>query len=143
MKRYSGNILKKFGIQRSHIWYWRKVGLLPPYQEKSPRGYSFNELLAIKIIACLTSQGVKPARIKNTLDSLNMDLLGYQNPLLDKKLYVRGKEIFVFQDGKAIEPRTGQYLLFDLETECKELIDIAEYYVCSKSSHPDICRRSA
>jgi DNA-binding transcriptional MerR regulator len=116
---------------------------LPPYQEKSPRGYSFNELLAIKIIACLTSQGVKPARIKNTLDSLNMDLLGYQNPLLDKKLYVRGKEIFVFQDGKAIEPRTGQYLLFDLETECKELIDIAEYYVCSKSSHPDICRRSA
>jgi hypothetical protein len=72
-----------------------------------------------------------------------MDLFGYQNPLLGKKLYVRGKEIFIFQDGKAIEPRTGQYLLFDIETEFQELTNIADYYVCHRTPRRGMRRHTA
>lgn len=115
MQKISGKILARLGVSRSNVWYWRKIGLLPPKQKNTPKGYLFEELLAIKVVASLVAQGVRPARIKEALDAIDDPLNGNQFGVTDKKLFVRGKEIFVFQGGRAFEPRTGQYLLFEME----------------------------
>jgi len=113
MQKISGKILARLGVSRSNVWYWRKIGLLPPKKKNTSKGYSFDELLAIKVVASLVAQGVRPARIKQALDAINQPLDDNQFGITNKKLFVRGKEIFVFQGGRAYEPRTGQYLLFE------------------------------
>jgi len=103
-----------FGVSRQRLSYWRKIGLIPQNSKGSRQGYSFQDVLLIKVVVSLIGAGIQPKRIKQTLDSMRLlDQNG--KGLTEKSLFVSGKEIFVFQDGKAIEPRTRQFLLFQVE----------------------------
>ncbi len=99
---------------------------MPPRRTSGPRGYSFTELLTIKVIKHLMESGIRAGRIKETLAGLKQELAGVDNPLTEKALFVWGKEICVMRDGKACEVRTGQYHLFqvgDYTTELRHQIE--------------------
>ncbi len=113
-------IVRMFGVSRQRVRYWRKIGLLPPCVDGGKQGYSFQDVLRVKIISALVSAGIRPAKIRKTLASLRL-MLEKNDVLTGKSLYVCGKEIFIFQGGKAITPRTGQYLLFEVDDYQKQL----------------------
>lgn len=111
---YSGKSLSLFQVTRQHIWYWRKIGLLPPRRRNAPKGYTFQELLSIKVIVSLTRFGVRASKVKKTMDALRNALPEFDYPLTQKRLYIRGKEIFIKEGDKVFEPRTGQILFYDM-----------------------------
>lgn len=113
-------IVRMFGVTRQRVRYWRKIGLLPPCVDGGKQGYSFQDVLRMKVVSALVEAGIQPARIRNTLASLKL-MLQKDDVLTGKSLYVCGKEIFIFQGGKAITPRTGQFLLFDVDDYQKQL----------------------
>jgi DNA-binding transcriptional MerR regulator len=109
-----------FGVTRQRVRYWRKIGLLPPCVDGGKQGYSFQDVLRVKIVSTLVEAGIQPARIRKTLATLKL-MFQKDDVLTGKSLYVYGKEIFIFQGGKAITPRTGQFLLFDVDDYQKQL----------------------
>ena len=134
-------VIYLFKKTRSHIAYWRKLGLLPQWEKGSPRGYSFTDLLTIKVLWHLKSFGIQPSKVKDTLIALRAALPGYTNPLIQKRLFVRGKEIFIFQGGKAFEPRTGQFLLYEMKYCEKELrAEIREYLKQKEESSQSVSK---
>lgn len=120
MKVSEKQLIRMFGVTRQRVRYWRKIGLLPPSVGGGKQGYSFQDVLRVKIIHALVSVKIQPAKIRATLVSLRL-FLEKDNVLTGKSLYVCGKEIFIVQGGRAFTPRTGQYLLFDVDTYQKQL----------------------
>jgi DNA-binding transcriptional MerR regulator len=125
-------LVRMFGVTRQRIRYWRKIGLMPPRCDGGRQGYTFEDALTIKIIHALVSVGIQPGKIRSSLTA-SMRIFNSTKLLTGTKLYVCNKEIFIIDGGKAIVPRTGQYLLFDLDS-CRNELEIAVQMIATKAN---------
>lgn len=79
--------------------------------------YSFFDLLQIKKVRDLCARKVKPAVIRQSLEAMQKQVAGMENPLLEAGAFSAGKRIAFRHEGKLVEPIAGQFMLDFLPTE--------------------------
>ncbi|MGE4558233.1 MAG: MerR family transcriptional regulator [Desulfovibrionaceae bacterium] len=114
-------IVELFSVTRQRLGYWRKIGLLPRHEPGSARGYSYRDLLSIKVILNLLTAKIQVRRIKQALDDLKKYEPSLKNPLTEKSFFVRGKKIVIMHNNKAFDIASKQFLLFHLKDLDKDL----------------------
>lgn len=80
--------------------------------------YSFFDLLQIKKVRDLCSRKVRPAVIRQSLEAMQKQVAGMENPLLEATAFTTGHRIAFRHEGKLLEPIAGQFM-FDFAPEEK------------------------
>jgi len=99
-------------ISNTILTTWERHGFVAP-----ARHYRFHDLVALKSLAQLRRNRVRPERIRRIVDTLRARLSGVHDPLAELKIFCDGRRVSVQVDGHKMEPISGQLLLdFDRET---------------------------
>jgi len=85
---------------------WERAGLIA-----TADSYSFYDLLQIKKLSQLHAKKVRPAKIRASLDAMQRQVSGMENPLLEAGVYSRGSRLTFRHDGHELDPLAGQFLL--------------------------------
>src|SRR5262249_58336038 len=80
--------------------------------------YSFFDLLQIKKVRDLCAKKVRPAVIRQSLEAMQKQVAGMENPLLEAGAFSSGHRITFRHEGKLLEPIAGQFV-FDFSPEQK------------------------
>jgi tetratricopeptide (TPR) repeat protein len=72
--------------------------------------YSFFDLLQIKKVRDLCARKVRPAVIRQSLDAMQKQVAGMENPLLEAGSFNAGRRVAFRHEGKVVEPIAGQFL---------------------------------
>ena len=84
---------------------WEKAELVAVAES-----YSFFDLLQIKKIRDLCAQKVRPAVIRRSLDAMQKQAAGMENPLLEAGAFSTGHRIAFRHQGRVVEPIAGQFI---------------------------------
>src|SRR5689334_8946343 len=105
MNRYHrADVLRILHISAKQLSGWERAGLLTPAES-----YSFFDLIQVKKVRDLRAQKVRPARIRESLEAMQKQVAGLENPLLEASaITVRGRVSFR-HEGLAMDPVAGQY----------------------------------
>jgi tetratricopeptide (TPR) repeat protein len=99
-------------ISNTILGTWERHGFVAPAMH-----YRFHDLVALKSLAQLRRNRVRPERIRRIVDTLRARLSNVHDPLSELKIFCDGKRVSVQVEGHKMEPITGQLLLdFDRET---------------------------
>jgi tetratricopeptide (TPR) repeat protein len=91
---------------------WEKAGLVA-----AAESYSFFDLLQIKKVRDLCARKVRPAVIRQSLEAMQKQVAGMENPLLEAGAFTTGHHRVGFRhQGKLVEPIAGQFM-FDFSTQ--------------------------
>lgn len=85
---------------------WEKAELIAVSES-----YSFFDLLQIKKVRDLCARKVRPAVIRQSLQAMQKQVAGMENPLLEAGALTTGHRIAFRHDGKLLEPIAGQFLM--------------------------------
>jgi len=72
--------------------------------------YSFFDLLQIKKVRDLCARKVPPAVIRQSLDAMQKQVAGMENPLLEASSFTTGRRVAFRHEGKVVEPIAGQFM---------------------------------
>ena len=122
MYRYSrADLLRILRITQRQLAAWERAGLVA-----AAEGYSFFDLLQVKKVRDLCAEKVRPGIIRQSLQAMQKQAAGMENPLIEAGAYLTQRHRIAFRhDGKLLEPIAGQFLM-DFSPE--------EKVVASKSS---------
>jgi tetratricopeptide (TPR) repeat protein len=84
---------------------WEKAGLIAATED-----YSFFDLVQIKKVRDLCAQRVRPAVIRQSLEAMQKQVAGMENPLLEAGAYRNGRRIAFRHQGRLVEPIAGQFM---------------------------------
>jgi tetratricopeptide (TPR) repeat protein len=85
---------------------WEKAGLVPAAED-----YSFFDLLQIKKVRDLCARKVRPAVIRQSLEAMQKQVAGMENPLLEAgAVTTRHHRVAFRHQGKLVEPIAGQFM---------------------------------
>jgi tetratricopeptide (TPR) repeat protein len=108
---------------------WEKAGLVPAADD-----YSFIDLLQIKKVRDLCARKVRPAVIRQSLEAMQKQVAGMENPLLEAGAFTTRHHRIAFRhQGKLVEPIAGQFV-FDFSPE--ERVVTQNTISVSKSATP-------
>ena len=111
MYRYSrADLLRILRLTARQLAAWEKAELVAVAD-----GYSFFDLLQIKKIRDLCAQKVRPAVIRQSLDAMQKQAAGMDNPLLEAGAFSTGHRIAFRHEGRVVEPIAGQFI-FDFSS---------------------------
>jgi len=98
-------LLRILRLTARQLAAWEKAGLLA-----AADGYSFFDLLQIKKVRDLCAQKVRPAVIRQSLDAMQKQAAGMENPLLEASAFSAGRRIAFRHGGHVVEPLAGQFM---------------------------------
>jgi tetratricopeptide (TPR) repeat protein len=105
--RYSrADLLRILRITPRQLASWERAGLV-----SAAETYSFFDLLQIKKVRDLCAQKVRPGVIRQSLEAMQRQAAGMENPLLEAGAYTAGHRIAFRHQGKLLEPIAGQFLM--------------------------------
>jgi tetratricopeptide (TPR) repeat protein len=105
--RYSRtDLLRILRLTARQLTAWEKAGLLAPADT-----YSFFDLLQVKKVRDLCARRVRPAVIRESLQAMQKQVAGMENPLLEAGAYSTGARVVFRHQGKALEPIAGQFVM--------------------------------
>jgi tetratricopeptide (TPR) repeat protein len=105
--RYSRtDLLRILRLTARQLTAWEKAGLLA-----SAETYSFFDLLQVKKVRDLCARRVRPAVIRESLQAMQKQVAGMENPLLEAGAYSTGARVVFRHEGKALEPIAGQFVM--------------------------------
>jgi tetratricopeptide (TPR) repeat protein len=105
--RYSRtDLLRILRLTARQLTAWEKAGLLA-----STETYSFFDLLQVKKVRDLCARRVRPAVIRESLQAMQKQVAGMENPLLEAGAYSTGARVVFRHEGKALEPIAGQFVM--------------------------------
>jgi tetratricopeptide (TPR) repeat protein len=105
--RYSRtDLLRILRLTARQLTAWEKAGLLAPADT-----YSFFDLLQVKKVRDLCARRVRPAVIRESLQAMQKQVAGMENPLLEAGAYSTGARVVFRHEGKALEPIAGQFVM--------------------------------
>ena len=114
MQRYSrADLLRILRINSRQLQAWEKAALVT-----ATESYSFFDLLQIKKVRDLCAEKVRPAMIRQSLDAMQKQVAGMENPLLEAGAYQTGRRVAFRHQGRLLEPIAGQFM-FDFATQEK------------------------
>jgi len=113
--RYSrADLLRILRLTARQFGAWEKAGLVPTAAD-----YSFFDLLQIKKVRDLCARKVRPAVIRQSLEAMQKQVAGMENPLLEAGAISTRKNRVAFRhQGKLVEPIAGQFM-FDFSPSQK------------------------
>ncbi|HEV2115387.1 MAG TPA: tetratricopeptide repeat protein [Terriglobales bacterium] len=107
MHRYSrSDLLRILRLTARQLTAWEKAGLLA-----ATESYSFFDLLQVKKVRDLCARRVRPAVIRESLQAMQKQVAGMENPLLEAGAYSTGTRVVFRHEGKALEPIAGQFVM--------------------------------
>lgn len=107
MHRYSRtDLLRILRLTARQLTAWEKAGLLAATET-----YSFFDLLQVKKVRDLCARRVRPAVIRESLQAMQKQVAGMENPLLEAGSYSTGARVVFRHEGKALEPIAGQFVM--------------------------------
>jgi tetratricopeptide (TPR) repeat protein len=110
--RYSRtDLLRILRLVPRQLQTWEKAGLVAAADD-----YSFYDLVQIKKVRDLCAQRVRPAVIRQSLEAMQKQVAGMENPLLEAGAYRSGRRVAFRHQGRLVEPIAGQFM-FDFSPE--------------------------
>jgi len=109
------DLLRILQITPRQLGSWEKAGLVA-----SSADYSFFDLLQVKKVRDLCAKKVRPAVIRQSLEAMQKQVAGLDNPLLQATAYTSGHRVAFRHEGKLVEPIAGQFM-FDFAGNQKVL----------------------
>src|SRR5438270_11240829 len=109
--RYSrADLLRILRLTARQLANWERAELVA-----AAESYSFFDLLQIKKVRDLCARKVRPAVIRQSLEAMQKQVAGMENPLLEAGAYTTGHRIAFRHNGTVVEPIAGQFM-FDFQT---------------------------
>jgi tetratricopeptide (TPR) repeat protein len=107
MKRFCrADVLRILHLTAKQLSGWQRAGLAPISET-----FSFCDLLQIKKIRDLRAKRVRPAAIRESLEAMQKQVAGMENPLLEAGAFCVGSRVAYRHQGHSVEPIAGQFLL--------------------------------
>jgi tetratricopeptide (TPR) repeat protein len=104
--RYSrADLLRILRLTARQLTAWEKAALVT-----ASENYSFFDLLQIKKVRDLCARKVRPAVIRQSLEAMQKQAAGMENPLLEAGAFTTGHRVAFRHDGKVVEPIAGQFI---------------------------------
>jgi tetratricopeptide (TPR) repeat protein len=104
--RYSRiDLLRILRLTTRQLAAWEKAELVAAAET-----YSFFDLLQIKKVRDLCARKVRPAVIRQSLDAMQKQVAGMENPLLETSSFSTGRRIAFRHKGRVVEPIAGQFM---------------------------------
>ena len=104
--RYSrADLLRILRLTARQLASWEKAELVA-----AAESYSFFDLLQIKKVRDLCAKKVRPAVIRQSLQAMQKQVAGMENPLLEAGAFSTGHRVAFRHEGKLLEPIAGQFM---------------------------------
>jgi tetratricopeptide (TPR) repeat protein len=104
--RYSrADLLRILRLTARQLAAWEKAELVAVAES-----YSFFDLLQVKKIRDLCAHKVRPAVIRQSLDAMQKQAAGMENPLLEAGAFSTGRRIAFRHECRVVEPIAGQFI---------------------------------
>ena len=101
------DLLRILHLTPRQLSNWERAGLIA-----ASTTYSFADLLMIKKVRDLCAMRVRPAVIRQSLEAMQKQAPGMQNPLVEAGASSTGKHRVAFRhDGRLLEPIAGQFVM--------------------------------
>lgn len=100
------DVLRILRITARQLASWEKAGLVKPAES-----YSFCDLLQLKKLRDLSARKVRPAVIRRSLEAMQKQAAGMENPLLEAGTMVSRSRLAFRHQGRAMEPIAGQFIM--------------------------------
>ncbi|MEY2414320.1 MAG: hypothetical protein QOD84_2926 [Acidobacteriaceae bacterium] len=114
MYRYSrAELLRILRLTARQLAAWEKAALVAAAED-----YSFFDLLQIKKVRDLCAHKVRPAVIRQSLQAMQKQVAGMQNPLIEASAFTTGHRVGFRHEGRLVEPIAGQFM-FDFSSRDK------------------------
>ena len=104
-------MLRILRVTARQLAAWEKAELVA-----AAESYSFFDLLQVKKVRDLCARKVKPAVIRQSLQAMQKQVAGMENPLLEAGAFTTGHRIAFRHEGKVVEPIAGQFM-FDFSAQ--------------------------
>jgi tetratricopeptide (TPR) repeat protein len=109
-------LLRILRLAPRQLQTWEKAGLVTASDD-----YSFFDLVQIKKVRDLCAQRVRPAVIRQSLEAMQKQVAGMENPLLEAGAYQSGRRVAFRHQGRLVEPIAGQFM-FDFSASTEERV---------------------
>ena len=114
MSRYEReDLLRILRLTARQLSSWERAGLVA-----AAESYSFFDLLQVKKVRDLCARKVRPAIIRQSLEAMQKQAAGMENPLLEATAFSTGHRVAFRHDGRLVEPIAGQFM-FDFSPQEK------------------------
>jgi tetratricopeptide (TPR) repeat protein len=112
--RYSrADLLRILRLTARQLASWEKAELVA-----AGESYSFFDLLQVKKVRDLCAKKVRPAVIRQSLQAMQKQVAGMENPLLEASVFSTGHRVAFRHEGRLLEPIAGQFV-FDFSPDQK------------------------
>jgi tetratricopeptide (TPR) repeat protein len=114
VQRYSrADVLRILHITAQQLVQWQKSGLIATGDT-----FSFFDLIQIQKIRDLRAKRVRAAVIRESLEAMQKQVAGMENPLVEASAFTSGSRVVFRHAGHAVEPTSGQFVLdFDIPVQ--------------------------
>jgi tetratricopeptide (TPR) repeat protein len=107
MNRYCrADVLRILHITAQQLAGWQRAGLVPISDT-----FTFYDLLQLKKIRDLRAKRVRPAVILESLQAMQKQVAGMENPLIEASAFSVGSRVAYRHQGRVVEPIAGQFVL--------------------------------
>jgi tetratricopeptide (TPR) repeat protein len=98
-------LLRILRLTARQLASWEKAELVA-----AAESYSFFDLLQIKKVRDLCARKVRPAVIRESLQAMQKQVAGMENPLVEAGSFTTGHRVAFRHQGKLVEPIAGQFM---------------------------------
>jgi tetratricopeptide (TPR) repeat protein len=98
-------------ISPRQLGSWERAGLIA-----AAESYSFFDLLQVKKVRDLCARKVRPMVIRQSLEAMQKQAAGMENPLLEATAFTAGHRVAFRHGGRLLEPIAGQFM-FDFSAQ--------------------------
>ncbi len=106
MYQYSrADLLRILRLTARQLASWEKAELVA-----AAESYSFFDLLQVKKVRDLCARKVRPAVIRESLQAMQKQVAGMENPLVEAGSFTTGHRVAFRHQGKLVEPIAGQFM---------------------------------
>lgn len=100
------DVLRILHISAKQLAGWQRAGLAPISDN-----FSFYDLIQLKKVRDLRAKRVRPAVIRQSLEAMQRQVAGMENPLLEASAFSVGSRVAFRHSGRSVEPVAGQYVM--------------------------------
>ncbi len=100
------DVLRILRITAKQLAGWQRAGLVPVSE-----AFTFFDLLQLKKVRDLCAKKVRPAVIRESLQAMQKQVAGMENPLLEASAFNVGSRIAFRHQGHSVEPIAGQFVM--------------------------------
>src|SRR5580693_5635746 len=100
------DVLRILHITAKQLTGWQRAGLAPVSET-----FTFVDLLQLKKVRDLRAKRVRSAVIRESLQAMQKQVAGMENPLLEAGSFSVGSRVAFRHEGHSVEPIAGQFVM--------------------------------